>query len=168
MNTRLICFPPVFDGACRLLILGSFPGLASLKAQQYYAHPRNQFWPILGRVLGEELAALPYAQRLPRLLAHGVGVWDVYAACQREGSLDADIKQGQANDFAALQRQAPHLRAAFFNGREAGRFAPQLQALGWHTAILPSTSPAHAGMSFENKLQAWRSAFAALPDRENT
>ena len=77
---------PVIDTGIRILVLGSFPGAASLAAQQYYAHPRNQFWRLMSALVGEELASLPYAERLPRLLAHGVGLWDVLAACEREGS----------------------------------------------------------------------------------
>ena len=85
-------FPPVVDAGTRLLILGSLPGDASLKAAQYYAHPRNGFWPLIGGVVGEDLVALPYDQRLTRLLAHGVGLWDVIASAERAGSLDAAIR----------------------------------------------------------------------------
>jgi hypoxanthine-DNA glycosylase len=154
-------FPPVIDHRVETLILGSFPSEASLAAGQYYAHPRNQFWPIVGAVLGEPLAAVAYTQRLERLLAHRIGLWDVLGACQRAGSLDADIRAPRANDFAPLLRQAPGLRCVLFNGQAAGRFAPRFAAAGLQVTVLPSTSPAHAGRSFEQKLVLWRHALAA-------
>jgi hypoxanthine-DNA glycosylase len=153
-------FPPVIDRNVETLILGSFPSEASLAAGQYYAHPRNQFWPILGRVLGEPLSELPYRERLRRLLAHRIGLWDVLGACAREGSLDADIRQPQPNDFAALLRRAPRLGRVVFNGQTAGRFAPRFAAAGLAVTVLPSTSPAHAGRSFEQKFALWRGALA--------
>lgn len=155
-------FPPVIDRRIETLILGSFPSEASLAAGQYYAHPRNQFWPIVGDLLDEPLATLPYAQRLARLLAHRVGLWDVLGACERAGSLDADIRAPQPNAFAPLLRRAPHLRRVLFNGQTAGRFAPRFAAAGLTVAVLPSTSPAHAGRSVEQKLALWRAAFLTV------
>ncbi|SPA25645.1 DNA-deoxyinosine glycosylase [Cupriavidus taiwanensis] len=149
--------PPVIDAHTRVLVLGSFPGAASLAARQYYAHPRNQFWPLLGALTGEPLAELPYAERLVRLLAHRIGVWDVLGACQREGSLDSNIRYPQANDFTRLRALAPSLRRIGFNGGTSGRFAPQFAAQGYETVVLPSSSPAHAARSFEQKLSLWRS-----------
>src|SRR4051812_25626492 len=104
-SPRLACFPPVIDRNTHALILGSFPGAASLAAQQYYAHPRNQFWRLLSAVLGEDLVSLPYERRLKRVLAYHVGLWDVIAACEREGSLDSAIRHPRSNDFAVLKRQ---------------------------------------------------------------
>jgi len=98
----LIGLAPVLDANVRILVLGSFPGAASLAAGQYYAHPRNQFWRLISSVVGEDLAALPYAERLPRLLAHGVGLWDVLGECERVGSLDSAIRKPAANDFAHM------------------------------------------------------------------
>jgi hypoxanthine-DNA glycosylase len=147
---------PVVDVRSRILILGSFPGAASLAAGQYYAHPRNQLWPILSALTGEDLAALPYAERLPRLLAHGFGLWDVLGACEREGSLDSAIRKPAANDFGRLRELCPHLRTVGFNGQTSGKFAPQFAAQGYRTLVLPSTSPAHASLSFDQKLSAWR------------
>lgn len=157
---RLAGFGPVLDEGCELLILGSFPSVASLAAGHYYAHPRNQFWPILSAVLGEPLTGLPFEERYRRVRAHRVGIWDVLGACERRGSLDADIREPAANDFALLARLAPRLRRVLFNGRTAGRFEPQFRGHGYQTVVLPSTSPAHAGMRFEQKLQAWRAALA--------
>jgi hypoxanthine-DNA glycosylase len=152
----LIGLAPVIAANTRILILGSFPGAASLAAQQYYAHPRNQLWPILGALTGENLAGLAYAQRLPRLLAHGFGLWDVLEACEREGSLDSSIRNAAANDFARLRALCPRLEVVGFNGQAAGRFAPQFAAAGYRTVVLPSTSPAHAALSFDRKLESWR------------
>lgn len=151
---------PVIAPDTRILVLGSFPGAASLAAQQYYAHPRNALWPLLSALTGDDLAGLPYAARLPRLLAHGIGLWDVLGACQRSGSLDAAIRAPAANDFAQLRARCPDLATVGFNGQAAGKFAPQFDAAGYRTVVLPSTSPAHASMSFEQKLAAWRALTA--------
>ncbi len=153
---RLTGLLPVLDRRTRILVLGSFPGAASLAAGQYYAHPRNQFWRLLGAVLGEDLAALPYQQRLPRLLAHRVGLWDVVAACQREGSLDTAIRDPQHNDFTLLAQRCPALRRVCFNGKTAGRLAGRFEEAGYETIVLPSSSPAHAAMCFEQKLASWQ------------
>ena len=147
---------PVVSPGTRILVLGSFPGAASLAAQQYYAHPRNHLWPILSALLNDDLAGLPYAERLPRLLAHGVGLWDVLGACEREGSLDAAIRSPAANDFDRLRELCPQLHTVGFNGQASGKFAPQFAAAGYRTLVLPSTSPAHASMTFEEKTAAWR------------
>ena len=156
MAERLVGLPPVIAGHSRLLILGSFPGRASLQAQQYYGHPRNQFWRLLSALTGEDLAGLPYAQRLPRLLAHGFGLWDVLGACEREGSLDSNIRNAQANDFALLRQRCPALHTVAFNGQTSGKFAPLFAGAGFRTVVLPSSSPAHAMLSFDEKLAAWR------------
>lgn len=102
--------PPILDAEVEVVVLGSFPSPASLAAQQYYAHPQNQFWRLMGELLGEPLAGLPYAERCAVLLRHRVGVWDVYRHCRREGALDAAIEDPELNDFAALRRAAPRLR----------------------------------------------------------
>lgn len=151
---------PVLDAGVRILVLGSFPGAASLAAGQYYAHPRNQFWPLISAVLGEDLAALPYAQRLPRLLAHGVGLWDVLGECEREGSLDSAIRKPAANDFQRLRTLCPLLETVGFNGQASGKFAPQFDAAGYRTVVLPSSSPAHMALSFAQKLDHWRALAA--------
>ena len=147
---------PVTAPNIRILILGSFPSSASLAAQQYYAHPRNQLWRLLSAVTGEDLACLPYAQRLPRLLAHDIGLWDVLGACERLGSLDANIRKPAANDFEHLRQLCPLLEKVGLNGQTAARFAPQFAAAGYRTVILPSSSPAHATLSFDQKLAIWR------------
>ncbi len=153
---QLIGFPPVLAQDTRILLLGSFPGVASLDATQYYAHPRNQFWRLLGELIDEPLAELDYSTRLERVLAHHIGIWDVLAACERSGSLDTAIRAASPNDFAVLKRLAPQLKKVCFNGKTAGRFEPILCAAGYQTAILPSSSPAYAALSFEEKLLLWR------------
>jgi hypoxanthine-DNA glycosylase len=159
MSELLHGLPPVIGPLTRLVVLGSFPGVASLQAAQYYAHPRNQFWPILSALWGVDLVALPYAQRLQQMLAHGLGLWDVYASCRREGSLDSAIVQPQFNDLAGLMRRAPHLQAAAHNGGESARAMRDTLTLGWAVHKLPSSSPANASWTFDRKLAAWRSVF---------
>ncbi len=161
-------FPPVIDARVETLILGSFPSASSLAANQYYAHPRNQFWRLLGALLAAPLEQLDYASRLPRVLAHRVGIWDVLGACRRNGSLDTAIRTPRANDFSALKRQAPRLARVFFNGQTAGRFAPAFREAGFAVAVLPSSSPAHAGRTFEQKLGLWRRAFESRMPRSGT
>ncbi len=155
---RLQGFGPIVDRRSRILILGSFPSEASLSAGHYYAHPRNQFWPILGELLGEPLPGLPFERRYRRLLAHRIALWDVISACARKGSLDADIRAAIDNDLDAVLGQAPNLQGVLFNGRTAGRYQAQVLARGLRAAILPSTSPAYAVMRYEEKLAAWRAA----------
>lgn len=156
---------PLVSSRTRLLILGSFPGAASLAAQQYYAHPQNQFWRILQAILPCEpidMGASSYEIRSDWLLARGLGLWDVYAGCEREGSLDARIRDAQLNDFAGLARSCPQLQAIAHNGGESFRHAGAVRAaLGMELPFykLPSTSPAHASWSFERKLDAWRTVF---------
>lgn len=156
LPTRHTGLAPVIDTHTRILILGSFPGAASLAAAQYYAHPRNLLWPILSRLTSEDLAGMPYAGRLPRLLAHGIGLWDVLGACEREGSLDSAIRAPAANDFARLHQLCPLLETVGFNGQTSGKFAPQFAEAGYRTLVLPSTSPAYASMTFAQKLLAWQ------------
>lgn len=156
-NDKLLTgLDPVLRPDTRILILGSFPGAQSLAAAQYYAHPRNQFWKLVGALVGEDLYALPYAQRLERLLAHRIGLWDVLGACEREGSLDSAIRQPAANDFERLRTLCPQLDTVGFNGQASGKFAPQFAQAGYRTVVLPSSSPAHMAMTFEQKLAVWR------------
>lgn len=149
---------PVLSPDIRVMILGSFPGRESLAARQYYAHPRNQFWRLLSAILGEDLSALPYEARLSRLLHHGIGLWDVITMCDRIGSLDARIKNAVPNDFSRLKSACPRLETVCFNGKVAGAYAPRLEAAGYRTVQLPSSSPAYASRSFEAKLSSWQAA----------
>ena len=163
--TTLAGLPAVAAADARVLVLGSMPGAASLTAQQYYAHPRNAFWPIMGAIAGAG-PQLPYLQRLPRLTDAGIALWDVLAHCVRVGSLDARIEPGSivVNDFDAFFAARPRITLVAFNGGTAARMfarhvAPSL-ARQVASVALPSTSPAHAAMRLEEKLDAWRSAIA--------
>lgn len=151
---------PVLDERTRVVVLGSFPGVASLQAGQYYAHPRNLFWPLLERLWQRPLTALPYEQRLAVLLEHGVGLWDVYARCVRRGSLDSAIEQAEPNDLTLLRQRCPALQAVLHNGGESWRHARHTRALGLAVRRLPSTSPANASWPLERKLAVWAAALA--------
>lgn len=153
--TRLLGLPPVADARTRLVVLGSFPGVASLRAQQYYGHPQNAFWKILGALWDLPLAQASYDQRVAAVLERGLGVWDVYASCEREGSLDTAIRAAELNDFAQLRHRCPELRAIAHNGGESFRHARLTRAFGLPVHRLPSTSPANASWPFERKLAAW-------------
>jgi hypoxanthine-DNA glycosylase len=150
---------PIARRDARLLVLGSFPGVASLQSQQYYAHTRNLFWPLLSALWEIDLVALPYAQRIAQAQRHGLAVWDVYAACRREGSLDSAIEDARPNDLAGLVKRLPKLAAIAHNGSESARSMAVTRELGLPVHRLPSTSPANASWSFERKLAAWREVF---------
>jgi hypoxanthine-DNA glycosylase len=156
---RLTGLPPVIARHSRLVILGSFPGVASLQAQQYYGHPRNHFWPLLSAIWNIDLSTMQYPQRLQEIRRRGLGLWDIYAACVREGSLDTAIEAAEFNDLESLRRRAPGLQLVAHNGGESARAMRRVQALGLPVQRLPSSSPANASWSFERKLAAWRAAF---------
>ena len=163
-SPRLLGLAPIVGANTRVLVLGSFPGAASLARQQYYAHPQNQFWRILQAIFPASplgLGADAYALRCEWLLARGLGVWDVYASCEREGSLDAAIRQPEVNDFVGLARCCPQLTTIAHNGGESFKHAKHTAVLGLPVYKLPSTSPAHASWTFERKLAAWREVMAA-------
>ena len=151
------CFPPVTRADTRLLVLGSLPGAVSLERRQYYAHPQNLFWRLMGRVTDRDLVALGYDQRLAALLDARVGLWDTVAAATRKGSLDADIRLHAASDLAALAATLKELRAIAFNGGTSARIgrAQFAGVEGLDLIDLPSSSPAYASLSFEKKLESW-------------
>ena len=179
--------PPLISSHTRVLILGSFPGVASLASQQYYGHPQNQFWKILQAIWPS--CAMPtgagsYQMRSEWLLEKKLGLWDVYAACEREGSLDSQIRKPVVNNFAEIQRRCPALQGIAHNGGEsfkharrvsaalagaeplqagstprAGHAFSDVRSVGVQFHRLPSTSPAHAAWSFARKLAAWREVF---------
>ncbi|CAA9524176.1 MAG: G:T/U mismatch-specific uracil/thymine DNA-glycosylase [uncultured Sphingomonas sp.] len=149
------CLPPVVDAGVRLLILGSLPGEASLAAERYYAHPRNQFWRLLETVLAEPLEALPYPARLERLLSRGVGLWDTVATAERTGSLDGAMRAIAANPLPALVETLPELRAVAFNGGTAARIGRrELGKTALTLVDLPSSSPALT-LPFAAKAERW-------------
>lgn len=163
-------FAPVVSPGSRVLVLGSMPGVASLVAQQYYAHPRNAFWPIMQAVLGIDAGA-PYPQRIAQLRDSSVALWDVAGCCVRPGSLDSAIDPASVipNDFAALLREASQIRALFFNGQSVAQLFrrhawPRYRDVvgGLPHIVLPSTSPANARLDLAAKVQAWRVLAAYL------
>lgn len=158
-DNLIVCFPPVADINSRVLILGSMPGKESLKQNHYYAHPQNAFWKILGELIGAHLQ-LPYEERLRKLTSSHIALWDVLASCERKSSLDTNISNEMANDFATFFVLHPHITYVFFNGTKAeksfNKFVLGIQKLPSLTfQRLPSTSPAHAGMRYTDKLKAW-------------
>ncbi len=160
MMQRLTGLAPVIGPDTRMLVLGSFPSVASLRDRQYYAHPQNHFWKILQALWPEHPAPGPecYAERCAWVLARGLGIWDVYASCEREGSLDSAIRNAVVNDFAALRVSCPELRLIAHNGGESYKHAKHTAIIGLPVLRMPSTSPANASWSFERKLSAWRTA----------
>jgi len=164
MRNPSLGFPPIDPPQARILILGSLPGQASLAAGRYYAHPRNAFWSILDTVLGIPRGA-PYAERLDALRRHGIALWDVFHSAVRPGSLDGDIRAAVPNDFPALFIRCPGIRRVLCNGALAHRaYRRHIQAAlppafdGLPVLLLPSTSPAHAGMSPAEKTRRWAAA----------
>lgn len=157
-------FVPVVDADTRLLILGSLPGDASLATAQYYAHPRNSFWRLIGEVVGRDLVALPYPTRLEALKGGGVGLWDVIAEAERPGSLDTAIRKAENADLVGMMATLPKLRAIAFNGGLAARTGRRVLADVDETIRLidlPSSSPAHA-RPFADKAVAWSVLKAVL------
>lgn len=159
----LASFPPVVARDTRILILGSLPGAASLQMRQYYGHPRNAFWKLVGDAIGVDLYGMDYPSRLQTLLAHRIGLWDVIAQARRQGSLDSDIRDHSRNDLQTLLAQLPALETIAFNGGTAGKIG--LQALGeqarrYQVLLLPSSSPAYAALSYALKLESWRQLVA--------
>ena len=154
-------FPPVAAPDARVLVLGSLPGQRSIAAQQYYAHPRNAFWPIMEALFG---VSGSYDERCRQLTAHRIAVWDVLASSVRPGSLDAriDLDSARPNDFAAFLAGHEQIERIVFNGRKASQLFSRFVDLSDDSIerlVLPSTSPAYAAMPFSGKLERWREAF---------
>jgi hypoxanthine-DNA glycosylase len=160
VNNLLQGLPPLLDMQTRVVILGSFPSVRSLQLKQYYAHPQNQFWKLVFNVVSGATTinyrpnSYEYNSKL--ILRHGIGLWDVYTACERQGSLDSAIKHAQCNDLASLRSRCPQLQAIAHNGSESYQHAKHTMTLGLPVHKLPSSSAAHANWSFERKLTVWR------------
>lgn len=153
------CFPPVVDANTRILILGSLPGEVSLAHGQYYANSQNRFWSLVGEVIEQDLVGMDYATRLDTLLAHRIGLWDVVAQAQRVGSLDSRIRNHASNDLITLVETLPNLVAIAFNGGTAAKIGETVlgEIAGRYQLVrLPSSSPAHASVSYVDKLGVWR------------
>jgi len=164
----LLCFEPIADSNAEILILGSMPGQASLAAGRYYANRRNAFWKIMAQLLGFDPDAA-YEDRLNELKWARIALWDVLQSCTRVGSLDARIDSGSitVNDFQNFFGTHDKIRAVFFNGAKAESayrqyVLPALSTIPISYVRLPSTSPAHASLSYEQKLHAWRTALNAV------
>ncbi|PWR73917.1 DNA-deoxyinosine glycosylase [Methanospirillum lacunae] len=160
LSDRLIGFEPVVDITSRVLIVGSFPSKLSLQTGQYYANPRNDFWKIMGTIIGMPVD-LPYDDRLSFLLSQGFGLWDVVYSCSRMGSSDSAIRDPEPAPIGSLLSRYPGISAVFCNGRRSETGLEQAMKLGQenkkrmvHTGYLPSSSPAHA-VRFEEKCQSW-------------
>jgi double-stranded uracil-DNA glycosylase len=153
--------PPLLAPDARVLILGSFPSEASLAARQYYAHPRNHFWPVLSALLNEPLVEMSYPARTACVRARGIAIWDTIVACERAGSLDAAIRNAERGEIARVRRVARGLRAVCFNGGTAARAEPAWRAQGFATLVLPSTSPAYT-LPLARKVDAWRALMEYL------
>ena len=148
----------------QILIVGSMPGIASLQQQQYYAHPRNAFWPVMQQIFN--WPDLDYEQRCKALISEKIAVWDVLRSCRRRGSLDGNIETDSLliNDFSAFFQHHPDIKAILLNGGKAAQLFKRhvMVPTGIELTPLPSTSPAYAAMSFEVKLEKWRSAISRV------
>lgn len=153
---RKSSFAPITPPGTRLLVLGSLPGERSLAAGEYYAHPQNRFWHLLGRAVGQDLPAMTYPDRIAALGAAHIGLWDVVASAARKGSLDSAIQQAEHNPLADLVATLPHLRAVAFNGATSAKIGTRLLAHTRLTLIqLPSSSPANASVPLAVKERLW-------------
>jgi hypoxanthine-DNA glycosylase len=154
---RKFAFAPCVASGTRVLVLGTLPGEASLATARYYAHPQNQFWRLIGAVIGhEDFAARDYDARVAALLGAGIGLWDTIASAVRRGSLDAAIREAEHAPLTELIATLPALRAVAFNGRTSAKIGRRLLAdAPVHLVDLPSSSPAHASMPFAEKRRRW-------------
>lgn len=153
-------FLPFINSKTEILILGTMPGIASLKKQEYYAHPRNHFWQIMYTLLGSLPISAVFEEKIKLLQANKIGLWDVLENCERKGSLDIHIKNQKENDFDTLFKNYPRITKIIFNGKESHKYFlkkfGQLKGITYY--VMPSTSPANT-MSFEKKLEIWISCF---------
>lgn len=156
----LTSFPPVINQHTRVLIIGSMPGAASLQAKQYYAYKHNQFWKLISNLFYNGKPFNSYNQKLQLLLKHKVGLWDTLRACEREGSSDSRIHQALANDFPSLLNNYPNVHTLLFNGQTAHKYFVKFFAHLPHITyqVLPSTSPANAAVSYQEKYIRWKDA----------
>lgn len=147
---------PIIDKSTCILILGSLPSDESIRKQQYYGNPVNDFWRLIGEVIGEDITSLEYEAKIQKLQEHRIGLWDVLFAGEREGSMDSSIREGEINDFSNLKNVAPNLRLICFNGKKAGEFEDTFREYGIKTKVLPSSSGANRRYS-KKRIVEWRS-----------
>jgi len=157
-------FKPIIDTDAEILILGSMPGEQSLRQQEYYANPRNAFWKIMADVFNQTKPLTGYQEKINLLKLNKIGLWDVFESCEREGSLDSNIKNGIVNDFDGLFKKHPKIQLVLFNGGTSYQsFKKQLSMLqGITHQVMPSTSPAHT-MPYIAKLAIWKNALQTIP-----
>ena len=151
-------FPPIINSETEILIVGTMPSVKSLEAQQYYAHPRNAFWKIIDALYHQGAEFADFQEKKACLLANRLGLWDSLQLCLREGSLDSAITDEQPNDFNTLLAEHPAVRRLLFNGQPAFKFFKKYHApllLRTEYYILPSTSPANASYSLDDKIRIW-------------
>lgn len=155
--TKICSFDPIFTKNCKILILGTMPSAASLAAGMYYSHPRNAFWKIL-RDLTDDDPGVGTESKKAFLISHNIALWDTLSVCEREGSLDENIKKEQPNNIAGLLDVCPNIKIIFLNGGAALKYYKRFHAskIFLPYIMLPSTSPANARMGYEKKLEAWR------------
>ena len=164
--TRIQSFPPIAAKDAKILILGTMPGIKSLEAQQYYAHPQNQFWKLMGDLVGAG-RDLPYKERLKILKEKKIAVWDVFQCCIRPGSRDSAISDEVVSDFPTFFKKHPHITHVFFDSSKAEHaynkiVMPQVAHLNLEYVRVPSPSPAHAVMKYEAKFKEWKKILKAL------
>ena len=147
---------PIIDTDTRILILGSLPSDESIRKQQYYGNPVNDFWRLISKVIGEDITTLDYSTRVVKLQEYKIGLWDVLFAGEREGSMDSNIKNEDINDFSNLNSIAPNLRLICFNGKKAGEFEQVFREYGIETKVLPSSSGANRRNS-KIRIMEWQS-----------
>ena len=153
---------PQISANTKIMVIGSMPGEESLRRQQYYGHPQNNFWKFVAATFPEIELNLPYEKRLSLLLKRGIGLWDVLQSCYRQGSLDSAIKNMEINDFTLLSAKAPQVCKLLFNGKKAYETFIKSKNVDWaeqnkiELVLMPSTSPANASQTREWKLNLWR------------
>ena len=154
---KISSFPPIANKDSKILILGSIPGVKSLEMQQYYAHPQNKFWKIICEIFNEEFTT-NYQQRIEILEKHHIALWDVIDTCERKGSLDSEIRNEEANKIEELLQNFPNIKAIFCNGQKSHKNLQKILGKKFRLPIivLPSTSPAYAGLKYEEKLLSWQ------------
>lgn len=152
---------PIIDENTRILILGSLPSDESIRKQQYYGNPGNDFWKLINEVIGDDITALDYSTRIGKLQEHKIGLWDILFASEREGSLDSNINNEEINDFSNIKNVAPNLRLICFNGKKAGEFEDTFREYGIETKVLPSSSGANRRYS-DKRIMEWQSIADAI------
>lgn len=148
------CFKPIINKNTKILILGSFPGVKSLSARQYYAHPQNQFWKILSDILEINLVSMSYKEKVKALLKNGIGLWDMVNSCSRKGSSDTSIRNSRLNDIESIIEKYPNIQVIFFNGHASQKLFIKSGCVYSNNRYLSSTSPAYTA-GYQNKKKRW-------------